>query len=555
MLVNLDQIEFYHGPPCQQSQSRLSSTRQELSATPYITEPMRHPLLLGPVLAPESPSLTLYANGSEPSTLQSYDQLATSVAEPCNIFDAELAKLHNGREGYQFSDIAAAAGNGSCLSNGKICHNNLELEVDGNDSAQCHSHPELGQRIMTADMQILAKTPLDFTKRPLCSSEQERFGGLATSTLPRVDHQPVQVFSQDLEHDHLPSAVDTDDSRSLCAISVPYSVVPRQASNASCNIAMSHASQGEPDELSILGTKSFCTSVVEPSCQDMAVESKQGDATGPTSSDGTDGGGQGEQTWHHRSDGRERSQGTGTSKGGVSLSSQMTTRSGRRCSASPEKQDTDSVKHYPSIAVVVPVTPWKRTRATRSTTRATACKRRLHHNQGSNGNNYTDGPSMDLSERSHKERQCRKKKRRYAVGPISYIGDCNSPVSDCAPENRNILGRAILTVQSDGSKPAYFFTFMPETAPSPLPDGSPSRHSRDDRLTSLGSSVTSSGKQRLYSSEENALLVRLKEREGMSWAEIAEYFPDRSASSIQVHYSTKLRRKTVVGSRKPQRRR
>jgi hypothetical protein len=48
-------------------------------------------------------------------------------------------------------------------------------------------------------------------------------------------------------------------------------------------------------------------------------------------------------------------------------------------------------------------------------------------------------------------------------------------------------------------------------------------------------------------------LVRLKEREGMSWAEIAEYFPDRNASSLQVHYSTKLRHKTTACSRKRRR--
>ncbi|KAL3413031.1 MYB DNA binding domain protein [Aspergillus fumigatus] len=35
-----------------------------------------------------------------------------------------------------------------------------------------------------------------------------------------------------------------------------------------------------------------------------------------------------------------------------------------------------------------------------------------------------------------------------------------------------------------------------------------------------------------YTSDENALLVRLKEREGMLWAEIATYFPEQSASSL-----------------------
>ncbi|KAB8077633.1 hypothetical protein BDV29DRAFT_188517 [Aspergillus leporis] len=59
-------------------------------------------------------------------------------------------------------------------------------------------------------------------------------------------------------------------------------------------------------------------------------------------------------------------------------------------------------------------------------------------------------------------------------------------------------------------------------------------------------SADTSGKQKPYTSDENALLVRLKEREGMPWAEIAAHFPERSASSLQVHYSTKLRHKATT---------
>ncbi|PKX99501.1 uncharacterized protein P174DRAFT_353064, partial [Aspergillus novofumigatus IBT 16806] len=64
-------------------------------------------------------------------------------------------------------------------------------------------------------------------------------------------------------------------------------------------------------------------------------------------------------------------------------------------------------------------------------------------------------------------------------------------------------------------------------------------------------SVDTSGKQKPYTSDENALLVRLKEREGMPWAEIAAHFPKRSASSLQVHYSTKLRHKANTRAKRP----
>ena len=125
--------------------------------------------------------------------------------------------------------------------------------------------------------------------------------------------------------------------------------------------------------------------------------------------------------------------------------------------------------------------------------------------------------------------------------------------SDCSPQNQNILGRAILTVQSDGSKPAYLFTFMPEPGQI-LSSQDPHHHCKEhDQLKSVGPPVNISGKPQLYSSEDNALLVRLKEREGMSWSEIAQHFPGRNVSSLQVHYSTKLRNKAVTRSRKPRR--
>ncbi|OJJ82567.1 uncharacterized protein ASPGLDRAFT_49369 [Aspergillus glaucus CBS 516.65] len=127
-------------------------------------------------------------------------------------------------------------------------------------------------------------------------------------------------------------------------------------------------------------------------------------------------------------------------------------------------------------------------------------------------------------------------------------------LSDCSPQNQNILGRAIFTVQSDGLKPAYFFTFMPEPVLVPFPQDPHHRCGKHDRSKSVGPPPNILGKPRLYSSENNALLVRLKEREGMSWSEIAQHFPGQNVSSLQVHYSTKLQNKAVTCSRNPRRR-
>ncbi|TKX27278.1 putative centromere protein Scm3 [Elsinoe australis] len=44
-----------------------------------------------------------------------------------------------------------------------------------------------------------------------------------------------------------------------------------------------------------------------------------------------------------------------------------------------------------------------------------------------------------------------------------------------------------------------------------------------------------------YTKQEDAKLLRLREREGLTWPEIARWFPDRSEQSIQVRYSRNIR--------------
>ena len=193
-----------------------------------------------------------------------------------------------------------------------------------------------------------------------------------------------------------------------------------------------------------------------------------------------------------------------------------------------------------------------RTRVTRSTTRASACKRRHQDDQTDDSDHHAAGLSIESAEQFGKKQQNGRKKPRHAVRPASTNNHI-SMQSDCSPQNQNILGRAILTVQSDRSKPAYLFTFMPEPGQL-LSSRDPHPHYKEhDQLKSVGPPVNISGKPQLYSSEDNALLVRLKEQEGMSWSEIAQNFPGRNVSSLQVHYSTKLRNKAVACSRKPRR--
>ena len=164
------------------------------------------------------------------------------------------------------------------------------------------------------------------------------------------------------------------------------------------------------------------------------------------------------------------------------------------------------------------------TRMTRSTTRTSAHKRRLEHDQASNSDHYAAGPSIKSAQQFGEKQQCWKKKPSYAIRPAS-AGSHASMQSDCSSQNQNILGHAILTVQSDGSKPAYLFIFMPEPGQI-LSSQDPHHHcEKHERSKSVRPPVNISGKPQLYSSEDNALLTRLKEQERMSWLEIAQHFP------------------------------
>ncbi|KAF2768956.1 hypothetical protein EJ03DRAFT_273328 [Teratosphaeria nubilosa] len=49
-----------------------------------------------------------------------------------------------------------------------------------------------------------------------------------------------------------------------------------------------------------------------------------------------------------------------------------------------------------------------------------------------------------------------------------------------------------------------------------------------------------------FTSEDDALLVELKESKNLTWKQIADFFPGRSSGTLQVRYCTKLKAKTTV---------
>ena len=191
--------------------------------------------------------------------------------------------------------------------------------------------------------------------------------------------------------------------------------------------------------------------------------------------------------------------------------------------------------YYPSIAVVIP-SPFRKQGAARRSKRAAAavCKKRLRLDRGTS--NHQDRNTTYNKEQLYQKR----KKRRPSTRPLSDPSDSSDPVSSHhSGAFQDIRGSALLTVEShSGLKSAYFFTFVPDPSP----------------MLSRPHTAVIPGKLRPYTSYENALLVRLKEKEAMSWSEITAHYPGRNMSSLQVHYSTKLRHKASSRSVKPRRR-
>ncbi|RAK96548.1 SANT/Myb-like DNA-binding domain-containing protein [Aspergillus ibericus CBS 121593] len=213
-------------------------------------------------------------------------------------------------------------------------------------------------------------------------------------------------------------------------------------------------------------------------------------------------------------------------------SAQSNEYSSPKSSGAPTAPTSDSLVRYPSIAVVVPPPSWKQG-AIRTSTRvaAAACNKRLRSGRDVGNQQDRDVPFPN-TERPSQKRQKRRPANKLHHSPQgpSIPASCH-----CSGDIRGLRGSAFLTVESSsGLKPAYYFTFVPDTSP----------------ILSRPNMADTPGKQKPYSSDENALLVRLKEREGLSWSEIAKQFPERNMSSLQVHYSTKLRRKASTRPKK-----
>ncbi|KAK4243485.1 hypothetical protein C7999DRAFT_44716 [Corynascus novoguineensis] len=103
------------------------------------------------------------------------------------------------------------------------------------------------------------------------------------------------------------------------------------------------------------------------------------------------------------------------------------------------------------------------------------------------------------------------------------------------------LGDAVLKrVTTDGSPP----TFKVQFTWDPCAEHGAGRHcparQKSNRITEHKDKPTSTSRRARYTPADDAKILRLKVQ-GLSWIEIAEQFPGRSAGAIEVRYHTKLK--------------
>ncbi|KAL4935473.1 hypothetical protein BDV06DRAFT_128306 [Aspergillus oleicola] len=501
MWVNLDEIEFYHGPNRQPPSTSAKSLPQE-----HTPRSFQHSFPTTFTFRPESCGAPL---GQEPPL--------TGMTHQWNIFDQMM---------------------------------------------------EVVEPAMTTDMPDVLYTPLALGGYPLAGSGPAPSKDSATAVSDRLDLISCNMRRNDLP-DTMSDTKEAETPRLSCALSVTAPApVPEQASNASSSPSTCGEFQQEPAKrkLSITGfSYSDCigpgyyekdtesrhvSDLGESPCSDRPnteyyekdTESRHVSDLGESpcsdrpntkycekDTESCQVSDLGENPSSKTVDAPERAKDAGVAEDKSAASgpsAQPTKNSKPECSGARTTPTSDSPVRYPSIAVVVPPPPWKQ-RAIRTSTRAAAavCNKRLRSSQGARKHQDLDASFPDTEQLGPKRKKRRPAKRPLSNPPGPSIpGPCH-----CSGDVHGVRGSALLTVDSNsGLKPAYYFTFVPDASP----------------MLSQPQTADIPGKQKQYSSDENALLVRLKEKEAMPWSEIAAYFPDRNVSSLQVHYSTKLRHKT-----------
>ncbi|KAI3124182.1 hypothetical protein CBS147326_8411 [Penicillium roqueforti] len=403
MKVNLDQIEFYHGP----SRPPPSTSAKQLSPA-FTPQPFQHSSSTGFTFRPSPCGTPL---GQEP--------LLTGTTHQWNIFDVEINNVYDFTRPRTMEDVEPG---------------------------------------ISADMPAVFDTPLDLGGSPLAVSRPGPLPGSATPVRSPAESDPLDHAPPDIRGkyflDAVPDTKEADDTELPCVPCVTaLSRTPEQASNASSSLSGCDDSQQESTNRKLSITGPCYSDYINSGYCERDTEPHQASDSG-------------ENPCSTASDAPECPKDAGTAEGKSATpgpSTQPTEPSSPEHSGARTPPTPDSPVRYSSIAVVVPPPPWKQ-RAIRTSARAAAaaCKKRLRSDQGTGRHQDPDASFPGTEQLGQKRKKQRPAKRPLPKPP----GPSISASCHCSSDIQGVRGSALLTVESNsGLKPAYYLTFVPDTSP------------------------------------------------------------------------------------------
>jgi hypothetical protein len=141
-------------------------------------------------------------------------------------------------------------------------------------------------------------------------------------------------------------------------------------------------------------------------------------------------------------------------------------------------------------------------------------------------------------------RRCRRRSTSNFAPPScsGTTGTASNVISDLDPECLELPIQGSLGIRIIGSETFYTLNFRQDPyRQRPSPGRHPYTKVHKGPAGKSGRTPRLPCKKFKFTREEDESLVELKERRGLSWKEIEPLFPGRSAGTLQVHYSTKLK--------------
>ncbi|KAJ6027970.1 hypothetical protein N7540_003546 [Penicillium herquei] len=510
MSVTLDNIQFYHGPPNPTKEPNIT-----LSSKHHEREIMSSfPL---PTIANRSMYSATDHHGFLPAT-RSEEPIKQYTAQSLNLFDLEIAKTRE-----MVSSSPTLDGSGEC------------------DASLLRPTPNRHHR-------ELSRSPSrDLCKmmEPDCPGRYSEPSSISSSPslLPMDSVGALLPVSADVIQESASSSTNSGKIFDMCS---PYDEGGSSSSFSSILLQPGSTSQAASER-----STPPCTFESGPSdsLEPPPVSSSDPSPTNITVSVSGSAGSDNAQ-YAGVSDLGDVGQAAGCGSSGsysetTSTQKHVTRRRKQRRETkgpSPGRREDTAGRRHTSVAVVIPPPRRYHLRSLRSSPGHIPSDDSWSESSVDNDNSDDEDFMIDTVT----SQVSNAKAHQYSVGESACsITNCSCSTR-VKSNSQDIIGQAILTIETLGIEPTYHFTFMPNNPG--LMSHVPMRRLCDSdgpagatKRTTRGSSVRGKRNRQSYSIDEDRLLVELKEQKNLTWKEITRHFPGRKSSSLQVHYSTKLK--------------